>query len=214
MGFVFLKRLLVRRDSLEEFEAVLPTSDAWPDYIVEGARIRGSVFHLKSRLKFSCPSDLTSNLLGFNIKSCKESSATAAAPTAATAIDSVSCRRHDVKCGEAIRLADSETLTSPDTGPAYDRLPCNHPLRLIRELSLSPVTRHLMQDGGRSFPLLAYTPIFLTETPTHNACWLARTNPSVEVTVEVELLAPCEATLHWFSSRCVRCCSLCVCVCD
>ncbi|KAF7232745.1 hypothetical protein EG68_04146 [Paragonimus skrjabini miyazakii] len=192
-------RMLVRQESLRNFEPIPPTTDAFPDSYFEGAWLRGDAYELKTNpdtITFSNFTDLL--LLGTHAR-----------------IGSVqTLRSHSkpsVTTGPSI---GSQTVTSaaPDTTTTdihstsewwttSERLPAGHPLRIYHALNHSSATRALLQKPNQLSRIFDQTPIFLTETRTRNAAWLSRLRSSVNVSVCVEHLIPFEATVHWFANR-------------
>ncbi|CAH8655662.1 unnamed protein product [Schistosoma rodhaini] len=172
-------RLLVGDNCLECFESFLSVPDEYMNNNYEGVWLVGDALDLRSSMNSSKSSKF--DFLSLPVDSSSD------------------------KCRNTEKLTNSKSITPSDiynnSYSANETFPLGHPIRFLQALAQYPITKTFAHHPEQITCLLKRTPIFLVETPAHNAVWLSRLKSSVDVVFCVEHFAPVEATVHWFANR-------------
>ncbi|CAH8651449.1 unnamed protein product [Schistosoma haematobium] len=172
-------RLLVGDNCLECFESFLSVPDEYMNNNYEGIWLIGDALDLRSNANSSKSSK-------FDFLSLP--------------VDSTSN-----KCRNTDKSTNSESMPPSDvynsSHSANKTFPLGHPIKFLQALAQYPITKTFSHHPEQITCLLKRTPIFLVETPAHNAVWLSRLKSSVDVVFCVEHFAPVEATIHWLANR-------------
>ncbi|CAH8666110.1 unnamed protein product [Schistosoma rodhaini] len=172
-------RLLVGDNCLECFESFLSVPDEYMNNNYEGVWLVGDALDLRSSMNSSKSSKF--DFLNLPVDSSSD------------------------KCRNTEKLTNSKSIPPSDiynnSYSANETFPLGHPIRFLQALAQYPITKTFAHHPEQITCLLKRTPIFLVETPAHNAVWLSRLKSSVDVVFCVEHFAPVEATVHWFANR-------------